>query len=86
MFAAKAGHREIVELFKTKCNQKEPTDEMIVRQYHQVLVNRFRHACMCIKQVAIDGRTTTPYFIQVMHYSQQAPCRYYSVYVHIAAM
>ena len=30
MVAAKAGHKEIVEIFKTKCHQAEPTEEMLV--------------------------------------------------------
>ena len=31
MVAAKAGNREIVELFKTKCHQQEPTEDELVR-------------------------------------------------------
>jgi hypothetical protein len=31
MMAAKAGNRGVVELFKTKCHQQEPTQEMLVR-------------------------------------------------------
>ncbi len=30
MIAAKAGHKEVVELFKMKCNQEEPSEEVIV--------------------------------------------------------
>ena len=34
MIAAKAGHREVVELFKSKCNQEEPSEEVLVSDYN----------------------------------------------------
>lgn len=47
MIAAKVGHKEVVELFKMKCNQEEPSEEVLVSEFggYCVLLNVYFVGC-----------------------------------------